>query len=455
MSEQANRLPFPHLLLNGLFRRKLSNSREHSQFGTLPQRPLADDFDAWRIYWRMQGQSWRIEPEITEERQRYLSERNTIRPDLKKGIYPFKDIKLSRADIEWLLSTHDNGKGPVVWSDESQRDRNSLDLRGADLRQVNLSDLPLSRLRGGLNREERTYATAQQCEMAAVHLEGAFLIGVHLERADLFRAHLEETNLFRAHLEKTFLREAHLERADLNGGHLERIFLREANLKGANLRRVQLERAELRDIILSDEKHIGPLVADAQWGNVDLTSINWSQIDILADENEARQKMYNGRIKDKVTRLKEYELAVRANRQLSVALQAQGLNEDAARFAYRAQRLQCSLLRRQKKFGRYIFYLFLDLLAGYGYKPIRSFICYLVVIFTFTILFGALGHQPPQEAIILSLTSFHGRGFLPNNPSSTIALSNPTVVLASIEAVLGLFIEISFIATFTQRFFGK
>jgi hypothetical protein len=83
MSEQANRLPFPHLLLNGLFRCKLSNSREQSQFETLPQRPLTDDFDAWRVYWRMQGQSWRIEPEITEERQRYLSERIGIMPDLK------------------------------------------------------------------------------------------------------------------------------------------------------------------------------------------------------------------------------------------------------------------------------------------------------------------------------------------------------------------------------------
>jgi len=28
-------------------------------------------------------------------------------------------------------------------------------------------------------------------------------------------------------------------------------------------------------------------------------------------------------------------------------------------------------------------------------------------------------------------------------------------MLAALEAVIGLFIEISFIATFTQRFFGK
>lgn len=53
-----------------------------------------------------------------------------------------------------------------------------------------------------------------------------------------------------------------------------------------------------------------------------------------------------------------------------------------------------------------------------------------------------------------SLASFHGRGFFPSLSGET-NLHNPLVVLAAIEAVVGLFIEISFIATFTQRFFGK
>jgi hypothetical protein len=52
----------------------------------------------------------------------------------------------------------------------------------------------------------------------------------------------------------------------------------------------------------------------------------------------------------------------------------------------------------------------------------------------------------------LSLTSFHGRGFF---PGINITLSDPRVVLAAFEAVIGLFIEFSFIATFTKRFFGN
>jgi len=109
----------------------------------------------------------------------------------------------------------------------------------------------------------------------------------------------------------------------------------------------------------------------------------------------------------------------------------------------------------QVNYGRYVFMLFLNLLAGYGYKPGRSLFCYLVVIFGFATSYYAIGHIPLlPDAFVLSLTSFHGRGFFPGLESKT-ALDNPLVVLAAIEAVVGLFIEISFIATFTQRFFGK
>ena len=72
-------------------------------------------------------------------RQAFLMERRSIPPDIKQGIYPLKDVKPSRADVEWLLATHENGIGAVDWKDESQRKREGLDWRGADLRQEDLS----------------------------------------------------------------------------------------------------------------------------------------------------------------------------------------------------------------------------------------------------------------------------------------------------------------------------
>jgi len=197
-------------------------------------------------------------------------------------------------------------------------------------------------------------------------------------------------------------------------------------------------------------------VGDTNWDSINLAMIDWLQMDMLGDERKARQKTSGGKRKKDTTRLTEYRIAVRANRQLAVALQAQGLNEEAARFAYRAQRLQRIVLQRQKKFGSYLFSVFLDLLAGYGYRPGRSVFWYLVIIVGFAFAYYALGHLSlfPPDAFVYSLTSFHGHGFFPgiqNKPS----LHDPLVMLAAIEAVIGLFIEISFIATFTKRFFGS
>ena len=58
------------------------------------QRPATDDTEAWKGYWEAQGQPWRTEAEIDAGRQKYLSERRSISPDIKQGIYPFKGIKL-------------------------------------------------------------------------------------------------------------------------------------------------------------------------------------------------------------------------------------------------------------------------------------------------------------------------------------------------------------------------
>ncbi|MBV9259112.1 MAG: hypothetical protein JO215_13945, partial [Ktedonobacteraceae bacterium] len=76
---------------------------------------------AWIHYWQEQGQPWRTEPEIDLDRQAFLSMQRMITPDIERGRYPFKDIKLGRADIEWLLVTHEQGRGPVDWRDEQQR----------------------------------------------------------------------------------------------------------------------------------------------------------------------------------------------------------------------------------------------------------------------------------------------------------------------------------------------
>src|SRR5438045_704102 len=125
-------------------------SEQDSRQAKKTQHRNTNNTEAWKTYWKAKGYPWRTEPEIDAERQTYLVERRKIAPDFEQGIYPFKDIKLNRADVEWLLATHQHGRGPVDWDDKNQREREGLDLRGADLRMVDLSNLPLAKVYGGV-----------------------------------------------------------------------------------------------------------------------------------------------------------------------------------------------------------------------------------------------------------------------------------------------------------------
>jgi hypothetical protein len=114
------------------------------------------------------------------------------------------------------------------------------------------------------------------------------------------------------------------------------------------------------------------------------------------------------------------------------------------------------VLWHQRKIGAYLFSRFLDGLAGYGYESGRSLIAYLVLVVGFAAAYFALGvvalpHLTWYEASVVSMTAFHGRGLF----AQQFSPRDQQAILAAGEAVVGLLIEISFIATFTQRFFGS
>jgi hypothetical protein len=77
--------------------------------------------------------------------------------------------------------------------------------------------------------------------------------------------------------------------------------------------------------------------SEITFDKTNLTVADWNLVDILGDERTAsRRKGRDGKPKPREQRLDDYKAAVRANWVLAVALQAQGLSEDASRFAYRA-----------------------------------------------------------------------------------------------------------------------
>jgi hypothetical protein len=139
-----------------------------------------DDDRAWLAYWEAQHQPWRTEPEIDVGRQQYLEEHLTVK-EREWERYPFKDIVLDRADVEWLLANYADGRRFAEQSYQLLHKRSGLDLRGVDLRKVDLHGLPL-----------------QGVDLYNAHLEGTDLREVHLERANLSAAYLQDAYLYNA-----------------------------------------------------------------------------------------------------------------------------------------------------------------------------------------------------------------------------------------------------------------
>ena len=401
-------------------------SEQDSVQTTSLQRPINNNKETWKAYWIDQGQPWRTEPEIDEERQKYLAELRKIEVDLLKAILPFEGIKLTRADVEWLLATHEDSRGPIDWQDESQHEREGLNLFRVDLRGEDLGYLPLAKI----------------C-----------LRHAQLKKAYFMEAQLQEADLSGAQLQEAVLALANLQEADLSGAQLEKTEMGNAKLWGVNLFMAELQGTNLSSVHLAYEDGVGPLLADVQWGNTNLAVVDWSQITTLGDEYVAPLRdRWNWEEEDKYNYQQGYKRAARAYRQLAVALRNQGLNEDASRFAYRAQLMQRKVFWYQRKFLSYLGSLFLDLLSGYGYKVVRCFIAYTLVIGIFATIYHLLGTHPAwNEAIVVSMTAFHGRGFFPEQ----FHPGDPQALAAAIEAFVGLLIEITLIATLTQRFFGK
>jgi hypothetical protein len=355
----------------------------------------------------------------------------------------------------------------VNWSDGKQHERQGLDLRGANLEGADLNSLPLANTLAGLTLEEWYSTPPEQREKAIVHLA----------RAHLGAAHLEGSLLSYARLDGAFLRAVHLEQAHLRAVHLEGANLVQAHVEGADLQRVFLDPVtNLLGVSLTEAKYGCARLADVRWGSANLAVIDWAQVDMLGDERIARKRGTTDGLwmpepsatfvsdpttphaNDMMQRLDVLRAAVRANRQLATVLRNQGLSEEASRFALRAQVLQRRVWRRQgiRKLPVYMGSLLLDLISGYGYRPLRSLISYVVVVLAFAGAYLVLApsanlNLTPAGAIVTSMVSFHGRGFFPGQPS----VDGVFMRFVAAEALCGLLLEITFIATFTQRFFAR
>jgi len=212
---------------------------------------------------------------------------------------------------------------------------------------------------------------------------------------------------------------------------------------------------------LGDSQYGYVTVANARWRNVNLAVVTWpTQLKppkvVLGDERAA----YVAQATPPAARTDAYRAAVRANRQLALALQSQGLNENAAHFAYRAQLLQREVLWQEGNLAAYLFSLFIGAVSGYGYRLWRIFFAYGVVLAAFALIFWALGvhsfaaasaepwYRSLWDSLLVSLSAIHGRTI-----SEQLGAWTPVAWVAALESVIGIVIEGVFVAMIIQRLF--
>jgi hypothetical protein len=304
-----------------------------------------------------------------------------------------------------------------------------VDLADADLRDTFADDASLARgdfrradlrgawLSGDLNGTLFNFA----------NLHGAVIAGSDLTSAEFVEANLREV--------------------DLGGADLSGAILIEADLRGADLQFAIMD-AKTRFFDVKLDTHTK--FQDTVWNGVPLSRVDWTQAPTLGDEDRIRTATSFQK------RAQARRAAVRSYHGLAQALRAQGLAMEASGYRLHEQRLERKTSFWSGRLRSWLFSWLMNLVAGYGERPGRALIAYLLAIFGFATAYFFIGKSvgpqlSPLGAFVFSMTSFHGRGFFPGG----IALDDPITVLAAFEAFVGLIIEITFIATFTQRFFAR
>ncbi len=401
--------------------------------------------------------------EPSPERQAEL--RAAYEANVVSGKPPYAGVAIhTRGEINWIVKER-GWRTRGITSREQNIDLRNVGFNGAVLNDVGLGFANLS----GANIGDANFSAA---DLSFANLSGTFIgeanfrtVGLsfaNLSGALIIKANFSKANLGGVNLSGTLIIEADFSKANLAGVNLSGAIIagdfRDADLAQARMDATTvLGSADASDATETFQLDGQTRLLDVAWNGAILANVRWEQVPRLGDEVTIKAA------KSRAERIKALRDAARAYRGLAKSLQAQGLTIPALRYRAREQQLERRALLYSFAIGPWLFSWLLNLVSGYGDKPGRALSCYLAVVASFTAAYWAVTNQVFgfiqsdsarlrwYEALVLSISSFHGRGFFP----STLTLGDPIALIAAAEAIVGLFIELVFIATFTQRFFAR
>lgn len=321
-----------------------------------------------------------------------------------------------------------------------------------------------------LEGADLTSANARGASLQRVNLAFAKCIGADFSNARLQGANLAFAKCMGADFSNARMREAVFSGADCGGANFSN-----ARLIGADLRQADLRGALFSvDTSLAGAQFAGAQLHGIQWRGVDLSETDLRNVKKIRDEAEAKKAKRH-------EKPERYRQAAEAYGALSTALRQCGLARESVDLHYRSMLMDqrasefefktrllflaprgSGFLRRVRRFLtspahllRWIGTLLLGAIAGYGDKPWRALISYAIVVTAFAAGYFAVSTPTNHPlgvigSLVLSLTSFHGRGF----NSINVAIQSPVAEISALEAMMGAFIELLFVAAFTRRFLG-
>ena len=277
-------------------------------------------------------------------------------------------------------------------------------------------------IKNTLERQVQAGKSLEGYSLSYADLEGANLVEADLSYADLSHANLKKSHLYHSNLSG-----ANLLKADLSSANLNRANLIQANLLGAHLFEAKLEQTKWGKRLVQED-----LALSAQKAN---------------DQENATDY---------------YEQAEELYRELRQEYEQRGQFDKAGYFFYREmnmRRKQLPLFSLKRILSKTV-----DLLCGYGEKPLRLILFAIVFIIGNAFLYLLLGIEGKNgmidlqmnngikenithllECIYFSVVTFTTMGF------GDIAPIGASRIVAAIEALVGTFTIALFLVVFVKR----
>ena len=289
---------------------------------------------------------------------------------------------------------------------------------------------------------------------------------------------LQKSNFTRANLQNIKLASANLEKAYFGGANLKNAILRGSILKGAYLRGAILEDATLHKSCLQSADMIGANLQNAKlWSSnlkgakllrANLKNAGFNEKTILCDVNLYQCQIDNSTLKfadnqlDKIViqeKNNDYKKAKEVYRNLKNYFIQEGMYNISGEYYYREKLMEAKCNWKDKKYFKWISNMFLNLVAGYGERPLRVLIWWVGIILGYSFIYyfyngiyirmaNNINSYNPKflEALYFSIVTFTTLGFGDFAPKPGFFQ-----LFASFEALLGAIFMAMFIFVFARK----